>query len=85
MNIVNDFVPAHIIVKLKFPNQRAYEIAWSLALLNGYDDFDEFVNDLVIDRLDMYVEGRNDLDDIEWGFKTREQREMEEEKRIKVS
>jgi hypothetical protein len=82
MDIVNDFVPKDIIVKLKFPNQRAYEIARSLSLLRGYEDFDDFVRDIVLDRLEMFPEGRDVLDNVHWGFKTREQREKE---RAKIS
>jgi hypothetical protein len=82
MDTVNDFVPKDIIVKLKFPNQRSYEVAWSLALLRGYEDFDEFCNDIILDRLEMFPEGRDDLDNVRWGFKTREQREKE---RAKIS
>jgi hypothetical protein len=39
MDIINDFAPKDIIVKLKLPNQRAYEVAWSIALLRGYENF----------------------------------------------
>jgi len=72
MDIINDFAPKDIIVKLRFPNQRVYEFAWSLALLKGYEDFDEFVNDTFLSRLEMYPEGCDDLDDVKWGFKSRE-------------
>ena len=82
MDIINDFVPKDIIVKLRLPNQRAYEIAWSLALLRGYEAFDDFVQDIVLDRLKMFPEGRDDVDNVHWGFKTREQREKE---RAKIS
>jgi hypothetical protein len=82
MNIVNDFVPANIIVKLKLPNQRAYEVAWSIALLRGYENLDEFVNDVFLDSIEMFPDGCDDFDNIKWVFKTREQ---EEEKRVKVS
>ena len=85
MNIVNDFVPAHIIVKLKLPNQRAYEVAWSIALLRGYENLDEFVNDVFLDSIEMFPDGRDDFDNVKWGFKTREDLEKEEEKRVKVS
>ena len=80
MDIINDFVPTNIIVKLKLPNQRAYEVAWSIALLRGYENLDEFVNDVFLDSIEMFPDGRDDFD-IKWGFKTRE----EEEKRVKVS
>ena len=53
-----------------------------LALLIGYEDFDQFVNEVVIDALDMYAEGRADLHDINSGFKTKKQREKE---RAKIS
>ena len=85
MNIVNDFVSAHIIVKLKLPNQRAYEVAWSIALLRGYENLDEFVNDVFLDSIEMFPDGRDNFDNIKWGFKTREDLEKEKEKRIKVS
>ena len=85
MNIVNDFVSAHIIVKLKLPNQRAYEVAWSIALLRGFENLDEFVNDVFLDSIEMFPDGRDDFDNIQWCFKTREDLEKEEEKRIKVS
>jgi hypothetical protein len=83
MNIVNDFVPTNIIVKLKLPNQRAYEVAWSIALLRGYENLDEFVNDVFLDSIEMFPDGRDDFDNIKWGFKTREGLEKEE-KQIKV-
>ena len=85
MNIVNDFVPTNIIVKLKLPNQRAYEVAWSIALLRGYENLDEFVNDVFLDSIEMFPDGRDDFENIKWGFKTREGLEKEEEKRVKVS
>jgi hypothetical protein len=85
MNIVNDFVPKDIIVKLKLPNQRAYEVAWSIALLRGYENLDEFVNDVFLDSIEMFPDGRDDFDNIKWGFKTREDLEKQEEKRVKVS
>jgi hypothetical protein len=85
MNIVNDFVPTNIIVKLKLPNQRAYEVAWSIALLRGYENLDEFVNDVFLDSIEMFPDGRDDFDNIKWGFKTREGLEKEEEKQVKVS
>ena len=85
MNIVNDFVPAHVIVKLKLPSQRAYEVAWSIALLRGYGNLDEFVNDVFLDSIEMFPDGRDDFDNIKWGFKTREDLEKEAEKRVKVS
>ena len=81
MNIVNDFVPTNIIVKLKLPNQRAYEVAWSIALLRGYENLDEFVNDVFLNSIEMFPDGRDDFDNVKWGFKTRE----EEETRVKVS
>ena len=74
MNIVNDFVPTTIIVKLKLPNQRAYEVAWSIALLRGYENLDEFVNDVFLDSIEMFPDGRDDFENTKWGFKTREQR-----------
>jgi hypothetical protein len=85
MNIVNDFVPANIIVRLKLPNQRAYEVAWSIALLRGYENLDEFVNDVFLNNIEMFADGRDDFDNIKWGFKTREGLEKEEEKRVKAS
>jgi hypothetical protein len=47
----------------------------NLAILIGYEDFDQFVNEVVIDALDMYAEGRADLHDINWGFKTKKEGE----------
>jgi hypothetical protein len=85
MNIVNDFVPANIIVKLKLPNQRAYEVAWSIALLRGYENLDEFVNDVFLDSIEMFPDGRDDFDNVNWGFKTKGDLEKEEEKQVKVS
>jgi hypothetical protein len=84
MNIVNDFVPANIIVKLKLPNQRAYEVAWSIALQRGYENLDEFVNDVFLDSIEMFPDGRDDFDNVKWGFKTREDLDKEAEKRVKV-
>ena len=85
MNIINDFVPKDIIVKLKLPSQRVYEIAWSIALLRGYENLDELVNDVFLDSIEMFPDGRDDFDNVKWGFTTREQREKEEEKLAKVS
>jgi hypothetical protein len=85
MNIVNDFVPKDILVKLKLPNQRAYEVAWSIALLRGYENLDEFVNDVFLDSIEMFPDGRDDFDNIKWGFKTREQQEHEEKQLVKAS
>ena len=85
MNIVNDFVSAHIIVKLKLPNQRAYEVAWSIALLRGFENLDEFVNDVFLDSIEMFPDGRDDFDNIKWGVKVREDLDKEVEKRVKVS
>jgi len=84
MNIINDFVPTNIIVKLKLPNQRAYEVAWSIALLRGYENLDELVNDVFLDSIEMFPDGRDDFENVKWGFKTREQREKEEERLAKV-
>lgn len=39
-------------------------MAWSLALFNRYEDFDSFINAVVIDTLDKYAEGRADPNDI---------------------
>ena len=85
MNIINDFVPKDIIVKLKLPNQRAYEVAWSITLLRGYENLDEFVKDVFLDSIEMFPDGRDDFENVHWGFKTRERREKEEEKPAKVS
>jgi hypothetical protein len=85
MDIVNDFVPKDIIVKLKPPNQRAYEVAWFIALLRRYENLDEFVNDVFLDSIEMFPDGRDDFDNIRLGFKTREDLEKEEEKRVKAS
>ena len=84
MNIVNDFVPANIIVKLKLPNQRAYEVAWSIALLRGYENLDEFVNDVFLDSIKMFPDGRDDFDNVKWGFKTRERKRREADKCIAI-
>jgi hypothetical protein len=67
--------PAHMIVNLKLPNKRFYDIAWSIALLKGYESLDEFVTDCFIDRIEMYPEGRDNFDGVQWGFKTREELE----------
>jgi hypothetical protein len=64
MNIVDDFVPAHVIVKLKLPSQRAYEVAWSIALLRGYENLDEFVNDVFLDSIEMFPDGRDDFENV---------------------
>ena len=34
-----------ITVNIYFPNQRAYDVAWSIAKLSDYEDLDEFIND----------------------------------------
>ena len=85
MNIINDFVPKGIIVKLKLPSQRVYEVAWSIALLRGYENLDEFVNDVFLYSIEMFSDGRDDFDNIKRGFKTRDDLDKEEEKRVKVS
>lgn len=77
-------VSKDIIVKLKLPNQRAYEVAWSICLLRGYDNFDEFVNDVFLDSIEMFHEGRDDLENVRWGFKSREQHKEEEEEKDRV-
>lgn len=84
MNIVNDFVPANIIVNIKLPNKRFYEVAWSIALLRGYESLDEFVTDAFIDRVEMFPDGRDNFDDIHWGFKTRSELEKEGAREVKI-
>jgi hypothetical protein len=71
MDIINDFVSKDIIVKLKPPNQRAYEVAWPIALLRGYESFDEFVNDVFLDSIEMFPDGRDDFENIRWGFQNK--------------
>jgi hypothetical protein len=52
----------------------AYKNACAIALLRGHENLEEFVNDIFLDRLEMYPEGRAGLEDcIDWGFKTRDQ------------
>ena len=68
MNIINDFVPINLIVNIKLPNKRAYEITWSLAKLQGYETLDDFINDIVLTGLEMYPEGATGFN-IDWGFK----------------
>jgi hypothetical protein len=85
MDIINDFVPTNIIVKLKLPNQRAYEVGWCIALLRGYENLDEFVNDVFLDSIEMFPDGCDDFDNVNWGFKTKGDLEKEEEKQVKVS
>jgi hypothetical protein len=68
-----------IIVSLKLPNKRAYELAWSICLLKGYQNLDEFVSDVFLDRIEMYPDGRADIHDLlHWGYKTREEMREEE-------
>ena len=71
MNIINDFVPKDIIVKVKLPNQRAYEVAWSIALLRGYENLDEFVNDVFLDSIEMFPDGRDDFRQYQMGFQNK--------------
>ena len=54
MDFINDFVPTNTKVKLKLPNQRAYEVAWFIALLRGYENLVEFVNDVFLDSIEMF-------------------------------
>lgn len=61
-------VAKDIIVKLRLPNQRAYEVAWSICLLKGYDNLEEFVNDVFLDSIEMFPDGRDDLENVRWGF-----------------
>jgi hypothetical protein len=62
-----------MIINLKLPNKRFYDIAWAIALLKGYESLDEFVADCFIDRVEMFPDGRDNFDEIQWGFKTREE------------
>ena len=68
------------IVKLRLPNQRAYEVASSICLLRGYGNFDEFVNEVFLDSIEIFPDGRDDLENVHWGFKNREEKEREENK-----
>jgi hypothetical protein len=43
---------------------------------------DELVNDVFLDSIEMFPDGRDNLENVKWGFKTREQREKE---RAKIS
>lgn len=67
--------PKDIIVNIRLPNQRAYDVAWAVARLKGYRDLDECINDWVLEMLEMYIEGRAGFDssEIDWGFKSRDQ------------
>jgi hypothetical protein len=71
----------NIIVNVKLPNKRAYEIAWAICKLKGYQNLDEFVSDVFLDRIEMHPDGRAGPleDDIDWGFKTRDEMEKERE------
>jgi hypothetical protein len=74
MGILDDVMPVNIIINLKLPNQRVYRNACAIVLLRGHENLEEFVNDIFLDRLEMYPEGRAGLEDcIDCGFKTRDQ------------
>jgi hypothetical protein len=49
-------------------------------LLRGYENLDELVNDVFLDSIEMFPDGRDDFDNVKWGFKTREQTEKEQPK-----
>jgi hypothetical protein len=42
-------------VNVKLPNKRAHELAWAICLLKGYQNLDEFVSDVILDRIEMYL------------------------------
>jgi hypothetical protein len=70
----------NIMVNLKLPNKRVYELVWAICKLKGYQNLDEFVSDVYLDTIEMYPDGRAGLgDDLDLGFKTREQMEKERE------
>ena len=68
-----------MLVNIKLPSKRAYGVAWAVAKLKGYDTLDQWINDLVVDALEMYPDGRAglDTDEVDWGFETRQQIEKE--------
>jgi hypothetical protein len=72
--------PMRITVNITFPNKRAYDVAWAIAKLSDYEDLDEYINDAFMKTLEMYPEGSASLDmeEDEWGFKSRWQKRREE-------
>jgi hypothetical protein len=78
-------MPVTITVNIKFPNKRAYDVAWGITKLNDYEDLDDFINDSFLKILEMYPEGTAsiDMDEDDWGFKSRWQKKREKEKEEK--
>ena len=60
-----------IIVNIKLPSHRVYELAWAVAKRHGYGTLDQYINGVVLDSLEMYPEGRDSLQisDIDWGLR----------------
>jgi hypothetical protein len=80
-------VPMKITVNITFPNKRAYDVAWAIVKLHDYEDLDDFINDSFLKTLEMYPEGTAglDLEEDDWGFKSRWQKRREQEEQAKIS
>jgi hypothetical protein len=87
MDILSDVMPVNIIVNIKLRNRRMYEVAWAIAKLRRYETLDDFINDAVLDAIEMVPDGTGGpgISDIEWGFKTRWGSEKEQGKQAKIS
>jgi hypothetical protein len=79
--------PMKITVNITFPNKRAYDVAWAIVKLHDYEDLDDFINDSFLRILEMYPEGSAglDLEEDDWGFKSRWQKKKEGEKQVRIS
>ena len=75
--------PVRLIINIELPNQRAYEVAWAIAKLRGFETLDQFFEEAAIDAIEMVVDcrGSPEISEVNWGFKTREKLENEEKKK----
>lgn len=74
-----------IICSIRLPNQRAYEVAWAIAKLKGYETLEEWINDVVVDAIEMFPDGRAgfDSEEIDYGFKTKWQIGQEQQEKVR--
>jgi hypothetical protein len=86
-DILEDVMPVNLIVNVKLRNKRMYEVAWAIAKLQGFENLEEFINNAVLEMIEIVVDGRGypGITDVDWGFKTREQLRNEEKKQAKIS
>jgi len=78
-NIINDTVITDIFITLRVP-KRVYEISWAVSKLKGYDSLDSFVQDIFLEDIQMYLDGRSSLDDdTYWSVLKEEEDEKKED------